>query len=534
MMTFLRRHRGWLMIVILILSLPFILYFVKTDYSRMSSDAVATIYGRTLTNTEFQRNARLYFLARSLGMEALTQALSGGAPEGREAATSFALLLPVLRHQMDSLGITAAEAEKADYIKNLRQLRGPNGFDPQKYREVSENILPAYGFTDAQIEELAGYAIALNRIRDLITAGVAVPETESKADYDLRNSKIFAQAIRIRSADFLKEVKLSDEDVKKYFDTHASEFKTDEKRKVDFVALTLTDEQKKLQGKERIDVLQKLSDGASDFTQALGEKGADFQAVAAKFQLPVKTSAEFTRSAPDAQLKNDPQMMAAAFQLSAQEPNSEAIQTPDGFYVLHLDGVVEAKPLTFDEAKPKIVNLLKEQRAREMAMNKGRAAATALREAIKAGAPLKSALDKVNLKAEPVPPFTLADAFDPATGATAKDRSKDFSNIAMAAAQTQPGEPSEFLPAEDGGIVVLVEKREPPDAKKYAEERAGFEEKFLKTKRDVVFSEWMHEQERESGLLAQSQESQEEQPQRARGAAPPQQPANATPPERKS
>src|SRR5581483_2035137 len=179
--------------------------------------------------------------------------------------------------------------------------------------------------------------------------GVEVPEAESKSDYDLRNGKLFVQAIRVRNSDFAKEVKVNDDDVKKYFDAHKTEFKTEEKRKVEFVALTLTDEQKKLQGKERIDVLQKLADRANEITQSLGEKGADFHQVAAKFQLPVKATGEFTQTSPDPQFQKDQQLTSAAFQLSAQEPTSDAVQTADGFYVLHFAGLTEARPLTFEE-----------------------------------------------------------------------------------------------------------------------------------------------------------------------------------------
>lgn len=531
MMTFLRKHRGWLMTVILVLSLPFILYFVKTDYSRMRPDSVATIYGRTLTSIEFQRNGRLFFVAQALGMDSLTQSLGGGA-QANEAAVAFALTLPVLQHEADQLGIAPTDAEKADFIKNLRGLRGPNGFDPQKYREFSENILPANGFSDAQIEELAAYALSLNRMKDLVTIGVEVPEAESKSDYDLRNGKLFVQAIRVRNSDFAKEVKVNDDDVKKYFDAHKTEFKTEEKRKVEFVALTLTDEQKKLQGKERIDVLQKLADRANEITQSLGEKGADFHQVAAKFQLPVKATGEFTQTSPDPQFQKDQQLTSAAFQLSAQEPTSDAVQTADGFYVLHFAGLTEARPLTFEEAKDKIVDLLKNNRMREIAMNKGRTAAPDLRATLKSGAPLKFALEKANVKAEPVAPFTLADAFDPAAALEGnKDRPKDFNTIAMAASQTQPGEVSDFVPSEDGGLMVLVEKRAAPDPKKYEAERAAFDEKLLKTKREIVFNEWLHDAQREAGLFAGN-----EQPSRppGRSGAVPQRPGAPPPPPKKS
>jgi peptidyl-prolyl cis-trans isomerase D len=533
MMTFLRKHRGWLMIVITILALPFCLYFVKTDYSRMRSDAVATVYGRTVTNTEFQRNGRLYFVAQALGMDTLTQSFGGSSgDEAKQAAVAFALTLPVLQHEADQLGIAPTDAEKAEFIKNLRGLRSSNGFDPQKYREFSENILPANGFSDAQIEELAAYALSLNRMKDLVTIGVAVPEAESKSDYDLRNGRLFVQAIRVRNSDFAKEVKVSDDEVKKYYEQHAAEFKTEEKRKVEFVALALTDEQKKLQGKERIDVLQKLADRANEITQSLGEKSADFHQVAAKFQLPVKATAEFTQAAPDPQFKADQQLTTVAFQLNAQEPNSDAVQTSDGFYVLHLAGVTEARPLAFEEAKGKIVDLLKNNRMREMAMNKGRSAVQELRTTLKSGAPLKVALEKANLKAEPVPPFTLAEAFDPAAAEeTKKGRPKDFNNIAMAASQTQPGEIGDFMPSEDGGLMVLVEKREPPDPKKYEAERAAFDEKLLRTKRDIVFNEWLHDAQRDAGLFAAKEEAS---PPAARAGAAPQRPSGPPAPPKKS
>ena len=65
--------------------------------------------------------------------------------------------------------------------------------------------------------------------------------------------------IRFRSADFEKDIKINDEDVQKYYDAHKAELKTDEKRKVEFVQLTLSEDEKKLSGRERIEALQKLA-----------------------------------------------------------------------------------------------------------------------------------------------------------------------------------------------------------------------------------------------------------------------------------
>ena len=77
---------------------------------------------------------------------------------------------------------------------------------------------------------------------------------------------------------------------------------TEEKRKIKFVQFSLTDEQKKLTGKQRIDVLQKLADQANEFTEALQAKDADFDQVVTKFHLTAKETGEFTQAAPDPQL----------------------------------------------------------------------------------------------------------------------------------------------------------------------------------------------------------------------------------------
>src|SRR6202022_609599 len=191
-------------------------------------------------------------------------------------------------------------------------------------------------------------------IKDLVGSAVSLPESESKSNFEQLYGKNFVTVVRVKATDLTKDIKVGDDNIKKYYESNKSELKTEQKRKVEFARLALTEEQKKLKDKERIDALQKLADRANDFSQALLEKGADFKQVAAKFQLPVETTGEFTTSTPDPKLKADPQLNQAAFKLTPQEPNSDPLQSTDGFTILHLAGIVEARPLTLDEAKPKI------------------------------------------------------------------------------------------------------------------------------------------------------------------------------------
>ena len=343
--------------------------------------------------------------------------------------------------------------------------------------------------------------LCLKRIKDLIGSSVSIPESEAKSNFEQLYGKNFATVVRVKATDLAKDVKVSDDDVKKYFQAHQSELKTEPKRKVEFVRLALTDEQKKLKDRERIDALQKLADRANDVSQALLEKGADFKQVAAKFQLPVEASGEFTPSAPDPKLKADPQLNQAAFKLTQPEPNSDPIQVSDGYAILHLAGVSDARPLTLDEAKQKIVDSIKTERSRDMATAKGRQAAEILRNGLKNKQPLQFTLEQAGgLKAEKMEPFTLADDIDVKNPADKKNEPSDMTIIKNAVGQLQPGEVSDFSPWLDGGLILILDKREPPDPAKYEESKAKFEERYLKTAREYVFVEWLRDRQRDAGL----------------------------------
>jgi peptidyl-prolyl cis-trans isomerase D len=435
-------------------------------------------------------------------MSDLRDGLAPGSGSDDQKVVTFVLNLIVLRHEGERLGIEPAESEIVETVKNFPAFQGASGFDPAKYDNVERAVLPSLGFTDEQLRELARDELCLKRIRELVASGVSFPESESKSNFEQLYGKNFVSVVRVRSGDFLKEIKVSDDDIQKYYEAHKGELKSEEKRKVEFVRLALTDEQKKLKDKERIDALQKLADRANDFSQALLENGADFHQVATKLQVPVEATGEFSAVAPDPKLKTDPQLNQAAFKLTAQEPNSDPLQSADGFAILHLTGVMEARPLTLDEAKQKIVDQIKSERGREMATAKGRQAAESLKNALKSGKPLPAALQEAGgLKPEKLEPFTVADDADAKNPPEKpKNEPTDMMMIKNVSAQLQAGEASDFVPWIDGGMIVLLEKREPPDPAKYPQAKAAFEERYLKTARQYVFMEWLRDRQREAGL----------------------------------
>jgi hypothetical protein len=313
--------------------------------------------------------------------------------------------------------------------------------------------------------------------------------------------KLYVSVIRFRSADFDKDVKINDEDVQKYYEAHKSELKTGEKRKVEFVQLTMTEEEKKLTGKERIEALQKLADRATDFTQALLQKDSDFKQAAAKSQLPVQETGEFTAAEPDPQLKVDPHLGTAAFKLSAQEPNSDPVQAADGFYILHLIGTTEARPLTLEEAKPKIVDALKKTRSRELMSTKGAEVAQQLREEKKSGQPLEAAIQKAGVKPEKLQPFSLIEEEQQKSDAKEqKNQPSELVAVKNAVALLKADDVSDFEPSGTDGFIAILEKRDSPADANAGEKKAVFEKRILENKERLVLVEWLRDRQQAAGV----------------------------------
>src|SRR5436309_1859196 len=518
MMKLLRRHKDWLMIVIAILAIPFVFYFVqRPDYGAMGRGDVGQIYGRKLTQLEIDGNARLGGLAQALGMSEFWETLSLRQP-GNAGYGTFAVNLILLRHEAQRLGLRPSPSELADVVRSLPAFQGESGFDMNKFSDFVRVALGPMGLGEEHIEQLVRDELSLNEIKRLLAAGITVSKGELDENFQRGYDKFYVTIIRFRSPDFNNGITVNDEDVQKYYDAHKAELKTDEKRKVQFVQLGLTEEQKKSTGKDRIDALQKLADRATDFTQALLEKDAAFKQSAEKFQLPVHETGEFTAASPDLELKVDAQLGVAAFKLSTQEPNSDPIQVADGFYILHLTGITEARPLTVEEAKPKIVDALKKGRARELMSTKGAELAQQLREAAKSGQPLEASIQKAGAKPEKLAPFSLMEEettksqgketdqgkepknVSPSQGKESKNESPDLAAIKEAVAFLNPGEISDFSPSGNDGFIGVLEKREPSADADAGEKKAAFEKRLLDNKQRVVFFEWLRDRQQAAGL----------------------------------
>ena len=160
------------------------------------------------------------------------------------------------------------------------------------------------------------------KLRQLVESTVVVTPTEVRTKYDQYYSQTEASVVRFKSADFLAGTDPTEEDIKKTYDAQPDQYEQPEKRKVQYVRFGLDDAQKKLTGKERMDVLTAMRDQAVAFLEKLVDaKGKeDFAAVAKAANVPVKETVEFEEAQPGPEEDVDCRIRGGGVQADPAKP----------------------------------------------------------------------------------------------------------------------------------------------------------------------------------------------------------------------
>src|SRR5581483_6556419 len=448
---------------------------------RMRSDTVATVYGHHVSGTEVDREARKFYVALELGLVDLVQDLAGF--DRNRAVENFVWNIMVIRREAKDLGIEPGDEEIKNTIASLRPLQTNGQFDPNKLNDLVQRSLTPRGFTETIIDDLVRDELRLKKVKALVSSGVELSPTELHSAYEQEHQKMEVSVIRFNTSDFAASVQISDDDAKKAFEQRQQQFKSEEQRKIKFVTFELSEADKKLTGKDRNAALEKLYNRANEFAQAMLDKNAKFDEIAAKSGAPVASTGAFTQASPDPQIAKVPALTSAAFQLTKDDPNSDVIQGENGFYVLQLMDVVPNHQLTFEEAKPKLIEQLKAERAGEALKLKASEVRTKLEADLKAGKSFADAAAAAGQKVDTIPPFSIADQ--------PKEDVPDEQQILQKAVELGENQLSDVTQTEAGALLVYLNKRLPIDDKEFEKDKPLFRSLFVRQKSEAAFQEWL-------------------------------------------
>ena len=214
----------------------------------------------------------------------------------------------------------------------------------------------------------------------------------------------------------------------------------------------------------------------------MSEKDAKLDDVAAKAGVPVVETAEFEATAPPKEIGASDEVAEAAFKLTTADPNSDAITTEGGYYVLQLSGITPATPMTLDDAKKQLTEELTAERANEALNLKAADFRKKISEAVTAGKSFADAAKEAGATPEPFPTFSQAEP---------KMDQPDAQEIMGRATEMNEGDLSEFVPTAAGGLLLHIDKHLPVDEAGFEKEKPMIVNNLDRIKKEAAFQQWL-------------------------------------------
>jgi parvulin-like peptidyl-prolyl isomerase len=484
---FRKNQRGLMLVVAVVTIIAFVFLYNTTQLDELASIRNPTIYGKALTPEAIDRQVKNYQLTMALGQLDLLEKLGGTAQDQAVAISEFVWNLLVLQHQSRELGIQPTDDQVADRIKSIPIFQTSSQFDPVKYAAfVGEQLTPR-GFTERQLEEVIRDTLRMEAIAEIVESPVTMGPQELET-----TARIF-QPVTATYAKFQSnpddpQAAPTAEEIAQFHQQNQAALVAEESRTVRCAILELPEEPI-LEGKEKIDALQKLANAASEITEKLTAADSDFAKSAKASGAKIKKLAAFHRSGepakPDAKQVLEPDTMKAiapaAFLLASPGQTSDVLQSGDAFYILELVETSPARPLTLDEAKPRIEQALRSQKASQIFAAAANAAYNTLSAAIASGKSLEEAATAQNLQIGKI------DNLVPVGEST----SPEDQSLAAATLLLKDGELSKLEQAPWGAFAIQLNSRGPVDEKLFTERESEISESILRNKRDLLFAEWL-------------------------------------------
>lgn len=388
MLDFLRKKkRSWIITILLgLIIVVFIAFYGGSQQPTGVTSHVAEVNGESISQREFivhyQRAVERYremfkgsFTPELLKNLNIKQSLLEEMIEAR-------LVLQEARR----LGLSATDEELMNAIAEVPEFHVNGRFNKERYIQ----LLRANRLTPAQFEEDQRKQLTIQRLLGVLADAAHVTEAEVRERYRFEQEKINLQFIRFSVSDNLSEVKITDEDVQKFYERNKESLKEPLKVQVEYIPYSfeqfsgpvqLTDKEvEDYYNANRLTKFTTPKQAKVRYIMVRLDPGADAKQKEAALDRANRIVAEARGGKNFAELAkkesqdpsaekggeigwlNQGQLPEALdkqiFALAIGEI-SEPIETPVGFHIVKVEDIKEEKTLSLAEAKPVITRELK-------------------------------------------------------------------------------------------------------------------------------------------------------------------------------
>ena len=234
MLDFLRkRKRSWIITLLLgIIVITFVAFYGGSKYQNQSGSDVAEVNGQAISQREFslqyQRALERYreLLKGSLTPEMLKNLNIKG--NVLEELIQKRLVL----QEAESLGLTVTDEELVNALGQVPEFQVAGRFNKERYLQ----LLRANNFSPSQFEEEQREQLTMQRLYAVILDSVHVADAEIRDRYRVEQEKINLNYVRLPLSDFVPEVKLTEDEIKQFYERNKESLKEPLKIQVEYLS----------------------------------------------------------------------------------------------------------------------------------------------------------------------------------------------------------------------------------------------------------------------------------------------------------
>ena len=393
MFDLVHKHKHIAQGILALVALPFAFFGVDYYVNRGDADAkaVATVGGNSISQTEFDELLRDQ-------QQRMRQALGGNfdpamleSPEVRYALVDQLVNQRLLENRARADRFRVSDTQLQQFIAGLAPFQEDGKFSAEKYRQV----LAAQGMSPLMFEQRVRGELVLSPMQDPIVNGSIAAQASVRRYLTLAEQKREVAVASISADPFEKAVKVSDADVKAFYDKNPTAFQTPEVARFEYLLLN----QDAIAGQVKVepaDMKQAYEANAKQFTTN-EERQASHVLVAVK---PDASDADKATARQKAAALLDkararPDAFAELAKANSQDTGSAAqggdlgsfargamvkpfedavfaakvgdivgpVQSDFGYHVIKVTGITPPHVQGFDAVKPRIEADLKRQKA---------------------------------------------------------------------------------------------------------------------------------------------------------------------------
>lgn len=468
-------------VIFVIIVLVFVFFGVGSGAGMMTTQAVATVNGERITDTELQRIMRNR--VRDLGGSSMDE---DQVQELSRQVLEQLILDEALVQEAHRVGLEVSTEEMQRYVLEFDAFKDDEGkFSADLY----ERSLKRMGMTKGRFEESIRQELLRNKLREVVVASVDVSDAEVRDLYERTATQAELRFVRLADEQLAAGVEVGQDAIDAFLATEAAQvtaaYEADkarlysQPRRISYQRLVL---RKGVAGVDDLALRQKM-----EAIRAEAAAGADFDLLVQRWSEDL-SAATGGRSGLMPEPQMDPQLANAAISAGAGGL-STVVENDRSLILLKVDQVVDASETPLDEVKGEIARQLI---AKAEAQRLGGEWAEEILAAWKAaGAPPEELLAQRGLSVQRAGPFAPTDTFVPGLG---------IAPAVMQAVTDQagPGLIDAVFPVEGGRVIAEISAWSGADEAQYTMLEPMIRYQLLQEKQQQVLEQW------QVGLVAQA------------------------------